>query len=133
MLTTRYPAESGALTHRDCIAALNRAATHGSYASCLWVQARRFNRDGPYWLCGQLLKLGHSDAEWFNVETAIDTFWAHGRDLRLCSGDDECSVESVSAPPGTNDSTGSATAEKTQQSCGLQRGCEVQPTGHPAQ
>jgi hypothetical protein len=132
MLTARYPAESGPLTHIHCLAALNRAAIDGAFAGRLWVQARRFNRDGPYWLCGQLLGLGHSDAEWFKVETAIETFWAHGRNLRLCSGDDECDSEPTLVLRRTDDSTDSATAVEAQQPCGLQRGCDFQPNGYPA-
>lgn len=122
-----------AVTHSDCLrisAALLQA--HGK-PMLPWVQVRRFHRDGPYTLCGRLAALGHSDAEWFKVETEIDTVWARGKDLRMCSGDGRCICEPLTPRPGETGeptrSTAAPTTQKTQQPCGFQPGCTVQPTG----
>jgi len=117
------------LTHRAFIA----ATANGS--RCVCVQARRHHRDGPYWLCAEVLELGAGDTEWFKVRSAIDDWWASSRDLRLCSPDGRCACDDSAdtrrptAKPAR--STDRATTEKTEQPCGFQRGCDVQPTGHP--
>ena len=131
MLTDRYPAKGGPLTHRECIAS-SRPSTEGR-ASIAGprVQVRRYHRDGPYVLCGQVVALNAGDRELFKIETEIDTFWADGRGLRMCSGDGRCTCEpapiSHVAYGDIDPSTGSATAEKSQQPCGFQRGCDAEP------
>jgi len=129
MLSAGPLALGAPLTHRAFIA----ATANGSHRVC--VQARRNHRDGPYWLCAEVLALGAGDAEWFKVRSAIDEWWANGRDLRLCSPDGRCACDDRTATPRHTAqparSTGRATTEKTQQPCGFQRGCDVQPTGHP--
>lgn len=117
------------LTHSAFIAATG----NGSNRVC--VQARRNHRDGPYWLCAEVLELGAGDTEWFKVRSAIDEWWAIGRDLRLCSPEGRCfcddSADLTRSTEVPARSTGGATTDNTQQPCGLQRGCDVQPTGHP--
>jgi len=123
------------LTHPDFIAATQRLAATGDLSGQVCVQARRNHRDGPYWLCGVVLVLHVGNVEMFKVRTAIDEFWATGRDLRLCSPNGRCfcddgPAETQPEPEPARSTTGTI-AKKTQQPCGFQPGCAVQPTGHP--
>lgn len=95
MVTVSERKPAPPLTHQVFFAAAQAAIDHGARPSTLlWVQARRLSRQGPYILCGKILGISASSgADWFKVETAIDTFWALGRDLRLCSGDGRCTCE----------------------------------------
>jgi len=123
------------LPHRDYMAAARRLAITGDGSGKVCIQARRHSRDGAYRLCGEVRELGAGDVERFRVRTAIDEWWARGRDLRLCSPDGRCSFNAIgpALEPTTDParSTAGATTNKTQQPCGIQRGCDVQPTGHP--
>ena len=121
------------LTHCQCIAAGFKQAAGGATGARLWVQVQRHHPQGPYPLCAQVVELRENGAEWFKVDTAIDTFWAKGKSLRLCSGDGRCTCETVTVPGCTSTapskSTSSATVQKAQQPYGLQPGCDIQPSG----
>ena len=121
------------LTHRQCVAAGVQQAIGGANGARLWVQVRRYHPQGPYVLCGQVVELRENGAEWFKVDTAIGSVWADGQHLRLCSGDGRCTCETVVKPAGAPDesaeSTSGATNPKIQQPCGLQPGCDGQPSG----
>lgn len=120
MLTADPSAMGRPVTHLDLLAATRHAFGLGNARPRICLQARHYNREGPYWLCAELLTLGCSDAEYFHVQSAIDKWWAHGRDLRLCSPDGRCQCD---------DST---TTRESLQPRGLQRGFAVEPTGRPA-
>lgn len=98
MLTAGPLALGKPVTHADLLAALQQAGASGGTTPRICLQARRYSREGPYWLCAELLELGCSDAEWFKVRSAIDTWWAHGRDLRLCSPDGRCYCDNTAQP-----------------------------------
>lgn len=126
MLIDRYPAKGGPLTHRECIASSDPSTKGRASIAGPRVQARRYHRDGPYVLCGQVVALNAGDRELFKIETEIDTFWADGRGLRMCSGDGRCTCEPAPISQLVHGdialSTTSATAQKPQQPCGFQRG-----------
>lgn len=87
-------AARGSLTHRDCM-----TAPHGAR---LWVQVQRYNRDGPFVLCGQVLDLADNGVELFKVATPIGEVWAQGRNVRMCSGDGRCTCEAPAAQRSTS-------------------------------
>lgn len=93
MLTAGPLALGKPVTHADLLAATRRAFGDGHPKPRVCVQARRYDSNGPYWLCAEVLVLGCSDAEFFKVRSAIDTWWARGRDLRLCSPTGRCSCD----------------------------------------
>jgi hypothetical protein len=96
MLSPRLerPPEIGKpLTHRECILAGHSNCADHPGSRKLHVQLRRRDRNGDYSLCGTLVLLQVGNKEWFKVDTEVDTFWAEGRDLRLCSGDGRCTCE----------------------------------------
>ena len=135
MLTADPSAMGRPVTHLDLLAATRHAFGLGHARPRICLQARSYKREGPYWLCAELLSLGCSDAEYFHVQSAIDKWWARGRELRLCSPDGRCccddAIPKAKALADTRRSTGSATTDETQQRCGLQRGIEVDPTRQP--
>ena len=79
------------LTHRACLAASNGRC--GTRRPATWVQVRRYDREGPYVLCGRVTELGAGDAEWFKVDTCAGCVWADGKNVRMCSGDGRCTCE----------------------------------------
>ena len=121
------------LTHLQCMTASAKLAADGAIDTRPRVQVQRHHSEGPYRLCAQVVALLTGGAELFKVDTAIDTFWANGQNLRLCSGDGRCTCETVTVPGCTStepsNSTSSATVQKAQQPYGLQPGCDIQPSG----
>ena len=139
MLTDRTSTgrqERGPLTHGACLAAGRQEAAGGASAGRPRVQVRRSHPEGPYVLCGQVVELRDNGTEWFKVETCIGQVWAQGANLRMCSGDGRCTCEPdpepAEEPAHNRRSIDGSTGEETQQPCGLQRGCGVQPNGCPA-
>lgn len=133
MLTAGPLALGQPVTHRDLLAVMRQAIAAGDTCPRICLQARYYTREGPFWLCAELLALGCSDAEWFEVQSAISKRWVHGRDLRLCSPDGRCycaDARPVEAPaarwPASNATTG-----ETQQLSSLHRRFEVEPTCQP--
>ena len=120
MLTAGPQALGRPVTHRDLLAVTRRATAAGDTHQRICLQARHYRREGPLWLCSLLLELGCSDAEWFKLQSPVDTFWTHGRDLRLCSPDGRCQCD---------DRT---TTREPQQPRGLPHGFAVEPAGRPA-
>lgn len=91
--TDDRPVTDRPLTHGACLDAMRHVSEgHGAPAKT-WVQVRRYDKAGPYALCGRLITLRVGDKDWFKVETEIDTAWVDGRNVRLCSGDGRCTCE----------------------------------------
>lgn len=80
-------AEGLPLTHRAYIA----ASSPGQAAPR--VQVRKYHREGPCVLCGQVRELHDSGGQWFKVDTDIGPLWVESRNVRLCSGDGRCTCE----------------------------------------
>lgn len=118
------------LTHSDVLAAAAQLGNPAAFGH-LCVQARRYDKSGPYWLCAEVLALGGSEPEWFKVSSAIDTWWALGRDLRLCSPDGRCACDSraiLAKRPGRQQRpTTQMTPTMNQQPRGLPLECTDQP------
>lgn len=136
--------QSQPLTHRECLPLLRQAAAQRSKESLPWVQLRRYDKNGPYVLCGRLIDLDCGETELFKVETDIGTYWAQGRNVRMCSGDGRCTCArpELDAPRSEPEprrsfkvsvqSTESATTRITQHPCGFQLDHPAQPNGQPA-
>jgi hypothetical protein len=78
------------LTHAECMAAGLRDDQGKPTGAPVRVQVRRYDRNGPYVLCGVLQELGGYDVELFKVTTAIESAWVQGRNIRLCGHDGHC-------------------------------------------
>ena len=87
------PPDQYILTHSDCLTAGHQDGGKRPKGAPIWVQVRRYNKDGPYRLCGRLAELCGSDVELFKVDTDIGTSYVTGRNIRLCSGDGRCTCE----------------------------------------
>lgn len=86
------PAEGLPLTHAAFVAA------SFSDQQSPWVQMRRRFPDGPAVLCGQVAEVRAGEGNWFLVDTCVGTYWAEGRNVRMCSGDGHCSCEREGKP-----------------------------------
>jgi hypothetical protein len=81
--------------------------THAAYiAACggmpprPWVQVRKRHPDGPIVLCAKVAELVGGEGQWFKVDTGIGPLYAHGENLRLCSGDGRCACEATQGNTG---------------------------------
>lgn len=81
------------LSHSAFFVACGVVTEAGGGASALRVQVRKRIQDETVVLCGQVIELDATDAEWFRVRTPLGIVWAQPRNVRLCTGDGRCICE----------------------------------------